>query len=105
MGSLDHVGLPTLLTMLEMERRSGVIEVRNLKGHRARLTVREGRVLRATMREHTLLLGREAVCALLAWTEGQFTFTLGPVDERDMIGCSTSHLLLDAARRTDELAA
>jgi hypothetical protein len=105
MGSLDQVGLPTLLTMLEMERRSGVVEVRNVRGHSARLTVREGRVLRATTRERTLLFGREAVCALLAWSEGRFTLTLGHVDERDMIGCSTSQLLLEAARRTDELAA
>src|SRR5262245_15661548 len=45
-GALDQVGLPALLTMLDLERRSGVLLIRR-NGEVGRLWLRHGRVIRA----------------------------------------------------------
>lgn len=104
-GRLDQIGLGTLLTMLEMERRTGAIALRSDAGPRAQLLLRDGRVVRAGLRHPVRLEGRDAVASVLGWTRGEFMFLVVPVEARDEIGCSTSHLLLDAARELDESAA
>jgi two-component system OmpR family response regulator len=101
-GALSHFGLATVLTVLEMERRTGLLELRGPR--RARLSLRDGQVVRAEI-HGTLLRGADAVIELLGWVEGGFIFRVCAIDAADEVSLSTSMLLLEAARRADELAA
>jgi hypothetical protein len=100
-GSLAEVQLATVLTMFEMERRSGVIALRTdaTGGH---VMVREGQVVCATVFGGVRLRGREALFAMLDWRSGRFVFRPGLIEVADELGCSTTRLLLEAARRSDE---
>jgi len=120
-GELDDVGLPTLLTIMEMERRSGVVIVRQ---HRrlGRLTVRDGRVVSAHIEDcgrpnrteggkrpsridvkrpsqvegaqRPRQIGREAIFDMLGWTDGRFEVWRTP---------PTAHSPSPSQRRCQEL--
>src|SRR3954469_15844454 len=100
-GEIANVGLPTILTILDMERRSGMLLVQRdrLLG---RLYVREGRVVRARIegaRRGDLAgagTGAEAVYQMLSWTEGQFELWQAQVEGRDEVGESTTFLLMES---------
>jgi hypothetical protein len=103
-GELDNVGLPTLLTILEMERRSGllVVERERITG---RVWVRDGRVIEGGRRSELRGTGIDAVCAMLGWEDGQFELWQGVSSDSDdgaEITESTTYLLMEAARRSDE---
>jgi hypothetical protein len=105
-GEIENVGLPTLLTILDMERRSGLLLVQRQK-MLGRLHVREGRVIRARIEgarrgEAQGTTGAEAVFQMMAWTDGQFELWQAVVEGRDEVGESTTFLLIEGARRADE---
>jgi hypothetical protein len=103
-GALAHVGITSLLVLLEMERRSGILELR-YRGRLGLIAVREGCVVRASV-EGRSLPSCDAVCQLLGWNAGRFTFRVGEVEHPDDVPIpSTTQLLLEVARRTDELVA
>jgi two-component system OmpR family response regulator len=104
-GELANVGLSTLLTILDMERRSGVVTLQRAGGS-GLLHVRDGRVVRASVEGARLpRAGREAIFELLSWTDGRFELWPGGQEPvADEVGESTTHLLLEAARRADEAA-
>ena len=96
------IGLASLLTVLEMERKSGQLLLMKDPGDTARLTLREGRVIRAEI-EGKNERGAHAVYHLLGWPNGKFVFTAADTDDAvDEIQTSTTHLLIEGARRLDE---
>lgn len=102
------MGLPTLLTILDMERRSGLLLIQRQK-MLGRLHVREGRVIRARIegsrRGQGLAessQGAEAVFQMMNWPDGQFELWQAVVEGRDEVGESTTFLLIEGARRADE---
>ena len=102
-GSLAHIGTGSLLTIMEMERKSGVLVITS--GVRTgRVFLREGRVLDAFLVGGSDPRGAEAIYELLTWTDGQFEFSYLEVEMEDNIGSSTAHLLMEGARRIDEAA-
>jgi DNA-binding response OmpR family regulator len=103
-GDLAQLGVSSVLTVMEMERKSGVVV---LQSHRrtGRVFMRDGRVLAASFDEDSSKRGAEAVFEMLTWKEGSFHFTSLEVVMEDQIGTSTTHLLMEGARRIDELAA
>jgi hypothetical protein len=121
-GELENVGLPTILSMLEMERRSGVLVLERPRqgparvqlgqlGDVGKLHVWEGRVVRARLDgERGSLAGPEAVFEMLSWSEGIFELWRTPFEaplsqrHEDQVGESTTFLLIEAARRSDEAA-
>jgi CheY-like chemotaxis protein len=103
-GTLDQLGLGSLLTMIEMERKSGILLLRR-GSLSARIYCRDGRVMAARLYGTTPISGVEVVYKLLAWTDGHFNFTAMPVSVTDEIGLRTTHLLLEGARRNDEAQA
>ena len=104
--SLDQVGLATVLSILEIERRSGIVEVQHARCGRGRILLLEGRAVRASTSSGAGDLGgRAAVEELLRWTVGELQFWTAVVRGEDEIGCSTTQLLLEAAQHADELAA
>jgi CheY-like chemotaxis protein len=104
LGNLQQFGASSVLMLLDLERRSGVLILNSTDG-RGRFYVREGRILRATVDGQAHLRGALAVYPLLTWTEGQFEFHAGEVQGDDEIRSSTSFLLMEGARRQDERAA
>jgi CheY-like chemotaxis protein len=100
-GTLDQIGLGSLLSMIEMERKSGILLLRRGNAS-ARLYCKEGRVLMARLFGANPQSGVDVVYKLLSWTDGHFNFTAMPVSVADEIGLRITHLLLEGARRHDE---
>jgi len=102
-GDLSQFGLATPLTILELERKSGVLTVER-PAECAELAIKDGRIVYATMGAGAFT-GVACVCELLTWTTGRFSFAERQIDASDgaQIGMSTTALLLEAARKMDEL--
>ncbi|MDY0003074.1 MAG: response regulator [Polyangia bacterium] len=100
-GTLDQIGLSSLLVMMEMERKSGILVLRNDQVT-ARLFLKEGRILAARFEGRSEPRGAEVIYELLRWTQGKFDFNSLEVDMEDELQSSTTHLLLEGARRLDE---
>ncbi|MSP59340.1 MAG: response regulator [Myxococcales bacterium] len=98
-GSLHQIGLATLLSMLGLERRSGVIALHRGE-ESACVYLHDGRVV-AAQRGRGGEGGASLVFELLTWSDGSFTFDDTRVERRDEIGMSTAHLLLEGAQRVD----
>ena len=103
-GRLEQFGLATVLTFLDLERRSGQVLV--ITGDKTgRVWLRSGRVISARI-EGSRRVNRAAIYELLSWDRGRFAFTQEePPSANDEIGATTMQLLMEAARRTDEAAA
>jgi CheY-like chemotaxis protein len=99
-GNLAEISLATLLSLLEFERKSGILVV--LSGpDAARLFVAGGSVVKIEgPAGEADALGR--LMRVLDWDEGNFEFTRCEVVGSDEIGLSTSRLLLEHARVRDE---
>jgi hypothetical protein len=103
-GRLAQFGLATVLTFLDLERRSGELVLLGPLGV-GRLWLRGGRVIRARI-EGSRRTRKPAVYEMLGWLDGRFAFTQTEVGELDdEIGAPTTMLLIEAARRSDELEA
>ena len=96
--------MATVLTFLDLERRSGQILV--VTGDRVgRVWLRDGRVISARI-EGSRRVNRAAIYELLSWDQGRFHFTQGNLSSAvDEIKAPTTLLLVEAARRADEAAA
>ena len=102
-GELDQISLSSVLTVLEMERKNGILMVEH--GREAgRLFLRRGRIIRAAIDEPALS-GAAAVYQMLTWGAGSFDLLAGDVGGVDEIQASTTYLLIEGARRLDEAKA
>ncbi len=99
-GDLRQMGLPTLLQMLELERKSGVLEV---VGEDGAVSVRfnYGQAVTAELMPDGLS-GTEAIFRMLDWQTGRFKFRITEVSDTDEICSSVSGLLMEHARVRDE---
>ncbi len=99
-GSLVDIGLGTLLSLFEFERKSGVLLLLR-HGEIARVFVSDGKVLKveASTGEGT---PRMKIMRLLDWRDGQFEFTPTAVGGKDEVNASVTQLLLEHARTQDE---
>ncbi len=105
-GDLSQVGLSSLLTLLEMERKSGILIITEEKsGDVGRVFMRNGRILAARFDGSTSPVNDECVFRMLSWKAGAFLFDQTEVEMDDEVGASTTHLLMEGARRMDESAA
>jgi CheY-like chemotaxis protein/Tfp pilus assembly protein PilZ len=102
-GNLMDIGLGTLLSLFEFERKSGILLLIR-DNEIARVFVSEGRILKV---ESSAGNGapRQRMMALLDWHAGQFEFSPCMVGGRDEIGSTVTQLLLEHARVSDEDAA
>jgi hypothetical protein len=100
-GRLEQFGLATVLTFLDLERRSGELVV--VAGERVgRLWLRRGRVLRARL-EGSRRASKSVVYELLSLERGRFSFTQVELETMaDEVDAPTTLLLMEAARRADE---
>lgn len=101
-GDLGQIGLAALLTMVEMERKTGVLTLKNGAGSSAQILVRTGRVVHARLDDRPDPVDAECVYYLLAWSTGNFELVTCDVEGVDRVQTSTMNLLLEGARRLDE---
>ena len=104
-GTLEQLGLSSLLVMIEMERKSGILRLERI-GVTGRIFCRDGRVIAARLDGDRAPAdgrkGAEAVYHMLTWSEGRFDFSGVDVDMEDEVQSTTTHLLMEGARLIDE---
>jgi DNA-binding response OmpR family regulator len=104
-GTLEQLGLSSLLVMVEMERKSGILRLER-KGATGRIFVREGRLIAARLdgdaAPEAARKGAETVYHLLTWSDGRFEFSAVEVEMEDEVQATTTHLLMEGARLIDE---
>ena len=98
-GMLGQVGLASLLSFLEMERRCCQLYVGGPESQ-VTLVVQDGNVI--DVQSPLGASPRDVLDELLDREQGDFEVVFQPVEGEDRLGVSTTTLLLDAARRRDE---
>ena len=102
-GRLEQLGLSSLLVMMEMERKDGVLTLKpTAGGDTGRIFIRGGQVICAKLDGHPETPGRDCVYQMLRWKQGTFSFNAMEVDMEDTVQSSTTHLLMEGARLIDE---
>src|SRR6476660_359715 len=101
-GDLSQVGLSSLLVLIEMERKTGLLQLRAPGGPSGQILVREGKVVHARLDGADEPVDAECVYYLLTWGAGEFEFTACLVEGVDRVSVSTTHLLMEGARLMDE---
>jgi CheY-like chemotaxis protein len=100
-GNLAEMAISTVLTVLELERRTGELKVRDETGSSARLELVDGAAVRAELhgkQQKPIAWLRE----MLRWNRGSFQFRSKQVAS-SAEAQNLSALLLDAMRLQDEL--
>src|SRR5262249_1189910 len=107
-GSIVAIGLPTLLSLLEFERKSGVLLVLRAS-ELARVFVADGKILKVettaaygSLRDRLKDRPKDRLMRLLDWHDGQFEFSPAEIGGRDELGLSVTQVLLEHARARDE---
>lgn len=102
-GDLRGLGLPAVLMLLEQERKTGRLVLKN--GHTAWIDLVDGRIVDAGWSlgdSHA----RNVVFSVLDWTAGSFKLlATAPRHREPTIAMSITHLLLEQARLHDEATA
>jgi CheY-like chemotaxis protein len=104
-GTLEQLGLSSLLVILEMERKSGILRVEKANAT-GRIFAREGRIIAARIEGEAApkdaKKGAQAVYHMLTWSAGRFDFSVVDVDMEDEVQSTTTNLLMEGARLIDE---
>jgi len=101
-GDLTQVGLSSLLILIELERKTGLLTLKAPNGPSAQILVRDGKVVHARLDDSEEPVDAECVYYLLTWGAGDFEFVSCLVEGNDRVNISTTHLLMEAARLMDE---
>lgn len=102
-GKLDEIGFPSLLCILEMERKTGILVLTFEPSlEKASLYFSEGRVFRAHLSGRKEPRNAAVVYSLLACTDGTFDFHPSDVAFDDELQCTTTRLIVEGARRMNE---
>jgi uncharacterized protein (TIGR02266 family) len=102
-GNLAEIGVGTLLSLLDFERKSGILAVLS-DAQAARLFLASGRVVKveSTATAGAEISARDKLMQILDWPSGNFEFAACEVIGADEIDMPTQVLLLEHARRRDE---
>ncbi|MFO0754899.1 MAG: response regulator [Byssovorax sp.] len=101
-GDLGQMSIATVLTVLEMERRTGIFEVVSKK-RRANLDIARGHVVQG-MVGGTKVSALTAMRTMLGWHVGRFSFMPTPPREPPPNQKSLGAFLIEAMRLEDEAA-
>ncbi|MFK7987096.1 MAG: DUF4388 domain-containing protein [Sandaracinaceae bacterium] len=99
-GELKALSIPSLLSLVTLERMTGTLTVRRPLGE-AVLYLRQGGVVDVELLEDPRP-PRALLKEICHWPAGRFELRLGPVDRPDRIETNTTALLLQLARLHDE---
>ncbi|MBN1208838.1 MAG: response regulator [Myxococcaceae bacterium] len=98
-GSLSQLGIPDLMQILGMNKRSGKLSLER-GSERGEILVSDGLPVNARLGR---VEGEKALFRLLAWTEGAFTFAPGTNLGRARINRAMDDALLEGMRQADEV--
>jgi DNA-binding response OmpR family regulator len=98
-GTTHEVALVDLLQSLEATRTTGVVHVHH-EGQDARIYLRDGNVVDAELGRSR---GSDVIVRILMWHPASFRVEPGPVDNDDLLECSTHALLMRVIDRLDGL--
>jgi two-component system, OmpR family, response regulator len=101
-GDLSQMSIATVLTVFEMEQRTGIFEVMSKK-RRASLDIVRGHVIHGTV-GGTKISALGAMRAILTWNVGRFSFRPTAARELPPSQKSLGALLIEALRLEDEAA-
>lgn len=102
-GAIEDISLASVLVLLEMERKTGLLIVHHAaRGRRCRVFVREGRIVGAALDGDDGLRHAELLHDVLHWSAGRFEFKALPVEMRDEVQASTTQLIMEATHQLDE---
>jgi two-component system OmpR family response regulator len=100
-GDIEHVPLASVLSLLELEKKTGILRVMSTSV--ARLHIAQGSMVRVDLEgDLESRPSREVLKEVLDWSTGQFEFTVCEVTCEDEIRKSLTSLLLDLACANDE---
>lgn len=99
-GDLADISLPTLLSLFDFERKSGII-VLTREQESARVFLARGRVVKVEGPVEKVN-PRRRILMLLDWADGEFEYSACEVVGADEIAVQTSQLLLEHARIRDQ---
>ncbi|MCC6213591.1 MAG: response regulator [Polyangiaceae bacterium] len=99
-GDTAEMSIATILSILEMERRSGRLKMRRA-GQSATLEIADGRLARATLDERPCE-PLAAVRTVLAWRDGRFWFRPAAIEGASDSAPALGMLMLEASRLDDE---
>jgi len=99
-GVVEQLGLPSLLTMLEQERKTGVLRLTQDETV-AWLSFVDGRLVKARSSDRRGD-SRSTIMRVLDWTAGHFELSAGGAEGEAELEDSVTHLLLEHARVSDE---
>ncbi len=103
-GNLSEVGVSSLLVLMDMDRKDGVLTVIR-EGDtevEAKLYLRQGRPIAAEIIGLDEPRNELAIYFILEWSNGRFSFEAATVEREAEIESSTTALLMEGARRIDE---
>ena len=106
-GSIEDIPLVDVLQWLATSRKTGTLKVRSPSGDRTgALHLRDGQVFYATIEGSKDLPPQKALMRMLLWDKGMFELDSNVIQEAPSeLQSSLEHLLMEAARQQDELAA
>lgn len=103
LGDLKEFALSSLLILLELERKSGVLLVEQVDPPGVgRVYLRDGHIIAAQQKGVQALVGEPAIHEMLTWTSGQFLFQRAEVRVSDEVNLSITQVLMERARQLDE---
>ncbi|MBI4701583.1 MAG: response regulator [Deltaproteobacteria bacterium] len=100
-GKLNRLGLSTVLAMLGMERKTGVLALSNPPDE-CEIQLRDGEVVAVSMPLDPDVSPEDCIGQILSWQDGSFSFAEQAVSAERQTEKGLTELLLDGARRLDE---
>jgi DNA-binding response OmpR family regulator len=100
-GDLSQFGISTPLSILELERKTGVLTLER-PPERAEIVIELGRITRAAIEGKPVRSIVDCIGELITWTTGRFSFAEQPVEASEGLHATTASILLEAARKMDE---
>jgi len=100
-GSLHDMSVADIIQVNCQDKKTALATIRSA-GKEAQLYFRDGNVVHATMESS---IGEEVIYNILAWDEGDFNIDLDVESPETTIKRNWSGLLLEGAKRLDELSA
>ncbi len=102
-GSVNQIGLASILTLLSNGMKTGILTLTRADGRlKGRIFLRDGTILKVKVDERDSLDGMQSFCLLLGWRDATFVFNSCAVNDADELKIPTEHLLMEAARLMDE---
>jgi two-component system OmpR family response regulator len=100
-GDLGQIDLSTVLTLLEMERRTGFLKVRTESGETISFELQHGALERTTL-DDAPAAATAMFRKVFSWKVGRFWFRAAPIERGATPAAAIGPLLLEAMRLMDE---